>query len=89
MRVSVWLNRYLIMFDKCGHASEDGLERREPIRRLLGNVEQCLCAVYYPTSLYCENINGISGLRSSAICTHTHSDRGYSQKSRDWLNVAF
>ena len=55
------------MFDKCGHASEGGLEGREPIGRLLGNVEQCLCAVYNPTSLYCEDINGVSELRSSAI----------------------
>ena len=67
MRNGDLTSRYLVVFDKRGHASEGGLEGREPICRFLGNVEQCLCEVYYPTSLYCEDIDGVSGLRSSAI----------------------
>ena len=39
------LDQYLVMVDECAHSTEGGLQGREPIGGLFGNIEEDLRAI--------------------------------------------
>ena len=42
------LEQYLVMPDECAHPAEGGLEGREPICGLFGDIERYLCTICNP-----------------------------------------
>jgi hypothetical protein len=83
------LGQYLIVFDERVHHSESRLEGRKPIR-LFRNVEEYLRAVRH-SRLLCWKSSRHQGadLTEDRENTHISFDRGYSQRSRNPLDVAF